>query len=138
MSATVAEARYNLRTVARTVAARLDVDPRNLSYDERRDYNRNLAAEILRYPNGFTPEILASAAQIRDQGPQADSLSVWGSFIGDVTDTVLNTGASVAGIGNGVLTAARWSAWLIPLAVVAFVILWLMRRPPSGPHPARA
>lgn len=57
----------NIRTASRNVAARLGVDPAALSYEERIRYNKELAAEILRYPRSFTDATLAAARVVADQ-----------------------------------------------------------------------
>lgn len=56
---------YNLRTARGNVARRLGItDTAALDYDARVAYLRALAAEILRYPQSFTEETLATARRV--------------------------------------------------------------------------
>jgi hypothetical protein len=54
--------RANLATAKRNALASLSLaDSSNLTFEERVAYNKALAAEILKYPQSFTPETVASA-----------------------------------------------------------------------------
>ena len=54
--------RANLATAKRNALASLSLgDSSNLTFEERVAYNKSLASEILKYPQSFTPETLASA-----------------------------------------------------------------------------
>ena len=66
------QSRYNLKTASRNVAKRLNLDPQNLSHEERRSYNLGLAEEIQKYPNSFTPLALEIASKVKDQGALLD------------------------------------------------------------------
>ncbi len=124
MSATVETARYNLRTVAANVAARLEVDPRVMTYDRRREYNRALAAEILKYPLAFTPEILAIAGNIRDQGALTAETS-WGDFASEVVNEAATLSVPVLGNFTNKLL------WIIALGVVVWIFANRRTPPPA-------
>ncbi len=73
----------NLATASRNVAARLGVDPANLSsYEIRVQYNKELAAEILKYPQSFTEGTLESARIVSEKtySDLQDASFSWGDF----------------------------------------------------------
>lgn len=125
MAVTAENARLNLRTVSANVAARLGLNPANMTYDQRRGYNVELAAEIQKYPQSFTPEILAIASKIKDTGALSDSSFSWGDF---GSETLGNAPAVLGGFTNKLLMG---------LVVVAVAYIVVKNWPP-GASPARA
>lgn len=107
---TAVQSRLNLRTASRNVAARIGVTPPALTYAERIVYNRELAAEILKYPQSFTAEVLAIADNIagKTYSPLEDTSFDWGEFAGEV-------GA------NATFTAH----WLLPAAAIMGIVVGL-------------
>lgn len=131
---TAENARLNLRTAARNVAERLGVDPANMDQAQRIAYNRALAAEILKYPQSFTPEIIEIAQRIgyTDSANLEDASFSWGEFAAEAISPAAEAAQS---IGQGALNVANLSRWLIPAAVIFFVFLWISNhagRPPAA------
>lgn len=95
----------NLKTAARNVAARLGItDTRNMTHEIRIAYNKELTAEILRYPQSFTAETLAVAKDISDNDHRlADPSFSFGEFGSAVLD---NATVVIPAFGKSVLTAA--------------------------------
>lgn len=127
MSATGTENTYNLRTARQRVAASLGVDPANLSYEKRIEYNRALAGFILQYPAGFSDSTLATAADIagRSYDDLADPSFNWGEFADDVAATAVPV---LDGFQNKLLL-------IVAVAAVAWVFF---NSRPSSPTPAPA
>lgn len=99
-----------------------------------------VAAYILAHPASFdtgaadlTNPVLSAAKAFNTA--QTDPGGGLRDYLAAVGDNLAGAGTAVAGIGQGVLTAASWSRWLIPLALVAAVIIWLSNhagRPPAS------
>ena len=89
MAVTAENARLNLRTVARNVADRLGVDPADMDATQRIAFNQDLAAEILKYPQSFTPEILAIAEGKRFAIAEQDDSIDWGQFTTEVASNAV-------------------------------------------------
>lgn len=109
----------NLRTAARNVRARLGLPETNqMSYEQRTTYVKELAAEVLKYPQSFTPETLNRAAQTAGKNYAAlDSTDfAWGDF---VTETA-NNAKPVLGFTFGILAV---------VAVLYFTFLASANRP---------
>lgn len=85
---TQAQNAANLRTASRNVAARLGVDPAALTYNERIRYNKELAAEILRYPQSFTDATLSTARTVAGQEYSAleDTSFDFGAFVDETAE----------------------------------------------------
>lgn len=124
MSMPLENAKANLRTASRNVAERLGVDPMNMSYEQRRAYNAALKAEILRYPESFTPEIVAIAEKVQDDGA-LDMSSAWGEFAPELT-------------GNVVPVLNDFTNKLLITAVILGVVWIVVNQRPGGPSPAVA
>lgn len=114
MAVSAENARLNLRTAERNVAARMGIDPgdNQLSYDQRRAFNSALQAEILRYPQSFTPEILRIAQTTQDDGSLDDASF---SFSAMADSTLGNVVPVLEGFTNKLL-------WILALGVVVWVI----------------
>ena len=118
--------RQNLRSAERLVAQEMGVDPdanSSLSYEQRGEFSRRLAAKILAYPDRFTAETVATAQAIagRTLDPLADASFSWSDFSSAVTDNALAIGDSVADVGRGVTGTLSSVKWLLPLAAVVAV-----------------
>lgn len=121
---TTEQARLNLRTVVRIVRTRmgLPLDSDQFPYDVRNRYWKELAAEILKYPQSFTPEILQSAqfALTRDLGPLEDTSFQWGEFGDEVAANAPGVALKASSIALGVLSV---------VAVFYFALLAAKHRP---------
>lgn len=122
--ATAEQSRYNLRTAQTRVAARLGIsDPRSISYDIRREYNRALAEEILKYPQSFDATALANArASLEKDFSNIEGTSFDLTLFADaVADQAAETLPSV---GNKLLLAAV-------VVAVAYVAVRAWRAAPA-------
>ncbi|WP_415907275.1 hypothetical protein [Oleiharenicola sp. Vm1] len=109
----------NLRTAARNVRARLGLPETNqMSYEQRTNYVKELAAEVLKYPQSFTQETLNRAAQTAAKNYAAldNTDFAWGDF---VTETA-NNAKPVLGFTFGILAV---------VAVLYFTFLASANRP---------
>lgn len=122
MAVTAENARLNLRTAAGNVAARLGVDPANMTYDQRRGYIVELAAEIQKYPQSFTPEILAIAARAKDPGAMQDDAFAWSEALG------LTVAAAVPVLGG----FTDKLLLILGVAVVAYVVVKAVQSKPAA------
>ncbi len=113
--ATLENARLNLRTAARNVQASMGLSgaSANWSTDQVTAYNKALAAEVLRYPNSFTPEILATAQLLlgRQYTSIEDATFAWGEF---GAETLANAPGVLGGFTNKLIIA------VVVVAVVYF------------------
>ncbi len=108
----------------------LSDDVSSWSYDERIAYNKALATYIAQNASSFPAQSVGTAnavlnehaSAIQDTGFLSD-LSAFGSAFGD---EVVNAGESVAGIGQGFLSFASLTKYLIPLAgiIIVGILLW--------------
>ncbi len=108
----------------------LSDDVSSWSYDERIAYNKALATYIAQNASSFPAQSVGTAnavlnehaSAIQDTGFLSD-LSAFGSAFGD---EVVNAGESVAGIGQGILSFASLTKYLIPLAgiIIVGILLW--------------
>lgn len=131
--ATEAQSAYNLKTAAARVSARLgltDIADSDWTYDQRTQYNKALAQEILLYPQSFTDQTLESARRVADK----DYQPLQGSDpFGEFTDAFIEEAKiTLPSIGNKLLIGA------VIVAVVYFgVKAWASRpapvRPPAPP-----
>ena len=98
------------------------------SYDERTNYNKALAKIIKDSPTSFATQDVATASQVEraDYSPLASADFSFSDFGSAVVDNVVDAGNSVAGIGKGVLSAAKLAQYAIPIAGVALLVFWLM------------
>lgn len=110
----------NLKTARTVVAGRLGVDPSNMTYDQRTQYNIALAQYISKYPNSFDPATLDIARRILQQ-PAYQAL----------TDTSLDLGAFVdqtlanANNLNPLNPSGAIGKWVVGIGLSALAI-WLI------------
>ncbi len=102
---TQAQSAYNAKTAAARVAARLNLDPANLSYEQRAAYNKALAEEMLKYPQSFTAEALESARIIA--GKTYEQLQDPSFSLGAFGDAFLEEAkVTLPSVGNKLLIGA--------------------------------
>lgn len=108
---TETNARLNLKTAAANVRARmgLGADSTAWTYEQRTEYNHALAAEILKYPNSFTPEILAIASRIAN------------TVYTDLDDATLDWAQFAGEVGGNALSLAQVAAWVSILVGVIVI-----------------
>lgn len=113
MAATPENSLLNMRTASANVRRQLGLSdqPGTWTYEQRVSFNKELAAEVLRYPNSFTDDTVASARAISDKtyASLSDASIDWGAFAADVAEEV---GFNLKGL---VLTVAI-------VAAVAYVL----------------
>lgn len=124
----------NLAETVRQVRARLKLPyPGPIPRDRLGEYMRTLSTEILINPGSYTATAVANARRYLE-APDAAPLETFG--IGDAV-TVFSTefaaqaatvGNAAADVGRGVVNTARLVPWLLPLAVVTALGLFLFRR----------
>lgn len=118
-SVTVAQNAANLRTVRARVAARLGIDPANIaSYEQRTQYNKALAAEIVAFPQSFNSGTLDTARRVlgTNYQPLADTSFDFGAYVDEFSNEVSETLPSV---GNKLLVGL-----VIVAAVYVAVRAW--------------
>lgn len=126
------------------------------SQDQRISFITGLSNTILQYPQSFSDASIASAQSVLGQNMNGMTLddfvssspdgsaTLQSAFVDTLADSVLSTGASIASIGTGaaallnnlgsavgnistgVANASNLSSWLVPVAAVAFVALFVM------------
>lgn len=83
---------YNMRTLAANVRSRMALpdSPSAWTYQQRIEYNKQLAAEIAARPQSFTPEVvgLADSIQGKSYEPLEDPSLAWGEFAADLAPRV--------------------------------------------------
>lgn len=123
----------NPRTLAiQTVRADLGLSntPSDWTYNERVKYNKALADYITAHASEFPPQDLAVAQDIAAQtaSPLADNglLSDLGTFGSAFGDELLSAGEKVGAIGTGVLDSVSAVGKLLPVAVVALFVVYVL------------
>lgn len=119
--------RQNLRSAERLVALEMGVNPDDnsgLTYEQRSEFSRLLAAKIAQYPERFNDATRKTAGLVasRTFDPMGDPSFDWTDFASDLADNAIAAGDSVADVGRGVTAGFSTLKWLIPLAVVAAVV----------------
>lgn len=126
----------NLLSARRLAAARVGwsgIDPSGMSFTLREAYNTELQSIILQYPDRFAPGVVA-AARARTPDGELETYGVTAAaadFARELGNQVAETGAAVAGIGEGVKSTLSLTRYLIPVAAVAalvFALAGLRRR----------
>lgn len=99
--------------------------PSDWTYAQRISYNNALAVYIANNPDSFSTQSVGTANQVLNENnsPLSDTgfisdLSAFGSAI---TDEAISAGESIGGIGNGVLSLASATRYLIPIAGVIII-----------------
>lgn len=113
-----------MRTLAGNVRARLGLpaSPASWSYDQRVAYLRALSADVLRYPQSFTADQLATAREIAA-----------GSYPG-LSSAAFDFGALGAEIATNAAPAIGQAKWLVWGAVALGLVLLFFR---YGPQPRK-
>jgi hypothetical protein len=139
---TDAEAQANLAELVRTTRARLGLPANGIVPVERQgEYFRALSAAILANPAAYPPTSVENARRNQnapDQSPITsygvrDALADFGSGLADQAARI---GGAAASIGQGVIASANLMRWLLPIAIVAAVALFLWRRV-GAPSPSK-
>lgn len=107
----------------------LNDNPSTWSYEDRTRYNNALAAYEQANPDQFSGADLATIDRVAGtQYQELDDTSFLGG-IGDfgnaLVDEAAAAGNAVGGVGRGVLNTFSLSAYLIPLAVIAAIVIGL-------------
>jgi hypothetical protein len=132
MSLTAAQYAANLASARRVAAAQVGwTGPTaDIPYEQKGAYLTALAHVILKSPQAFTEQTLATARLQLTKSPYEalDTYDV-GDAVGDFTDEFAtqagDLGESVASVGEGVKNTLSLTRYLIPLALVAAVVIWL-------------
>lgn len=114
----------NLKTIARNVALRMGLDEANLSYEERISFNKELSAEILKFPQSFTESTLAIASRVNGQTYRhLDAASFdWSDF----GSAIAAEGASINNAVNPFSEKNR--KWILGVAVAGAAVYFLAPR----------
>ena len=95
---------------------------------EKRAYLAAVAEFRQRNPALFTPAELASAANYQSAStvtdPKFSYVSEFGKELGNRVEAI---GSQVAGVGEGIFSGLSLMRWLIPVAVVVAVGIWLWK-----------
>ena len=79
-------------------------------------------------PGLFTPAELSAAANYAGMGAsKTPEFSYVGTFGRELANRVEEIGGQVAGVGEGIFSGLSLMRWLIPVAVVAAVGIWLWK-----------
>lgn len=93
---TAEQSRLNMKTAAANVRAAMGLpeDRTRWTYEQRNAYLRQLAEYVLRFPQSFTPETLATAQSVAGKTfqPLDDTSLDWGEF----REEVIANGAALA------------------------------------------
>lgn len=88
-------------------------------------------AFIAANPAEFTAAQVVIAKRMVDawgiNTPLLDTSFDWGMLADEVGSNVVAAGESIAGVGQGVLSAFKMSSWLIPVGVFVFVAIYLYK-----------
>lgn len=133
---TAANYAANLKTAAGNAAATAGVSglpPSEFTLAQRTAYNKALVAQILAYPNSFSPETLNIAATMNtDYGRRG---YYFDSALGTIASSVADTATAINPLAVGNIgTVGKY----ILLALVVLAAFWLFLKTPKGPTPAHA
>lgn len=108
----------NLKTAGRNAAAAIGVNPGNLTYEERTAFNKALAAEVLKYPQSFSDETLATARRIAavEYQPLQDA----GFDLSDFANATVDNAGRIVDAGGSFLKK------LLVVAVVAVAAFYFL------------
>lgn len=129
----------NLAGTVRAVRSRLKLPPAGaVPRDRLGEYMRVLSAEILADPGSYTAQAVENARRYL-AAPDAAPLESFGLgdaatvFAGEVARQAVNIGEGAAAVGSGVVNTAKLTRYLIPVAVVLAIYLFITRRvsPPA-------
>jgi hypothetical protein len=79
----------NMQTARRVIGERLGVNPNNLTFTQREEYIRALAAYVMQFPAAFAPLTVTAAQRIATLPPSmplADTSFSWSDFGGGILD----------------------------------------------------
>ena len=109
----------NLQTARTVISQRLSVDPLNMTYDQRTQYNIALAQYITQYPNSFAPDTLDIARRILQQ-PAYSALQDTSLDLGQFVDDALQNANDL----NPLNPTGLIGQWVVGIGLVVFA-LWL-------------
>ncbi len=107
----------------------LDTNPSDWTYEQRAQYNAELARVLLTMPGASDVDkynaniVLNNQFQPLEPNGFLTDISVFGTEFGN---QAIRAGESVASIGNGVLNTAKLASWVIPAASLAVVVILLL------------
>lgn len=133
MALTPEAAAENLANAVAAVRAALGFAPSGPVPIERHgEYIRALSAYILREPSNYTEAAVANArrwANTADVELQRYTVTdAAGDFFGEVGNQALRIGEGAAAVGQGVVNTAKMMRWLLPIAALVVVGLFIWRR----------
>ncbi len=123
MPATPENAALNMRTLRANIIAQLGLPAaaNEWTFDQRVAYLRELADGVVRYPNSFTAEQLATAERIR------------AANYGELADTSFDTGEFIAGALDNVPEVLGSVGKYLLLAAVVLGAVWIVTTKPKLP-----
>lgn len=105
------------------------ITPANLSPEDRTRLLDYTFAYVADHPTQFTEAQVRIAKQnVAAWGintPLLDTSFDWGMLASEMGDNAVKLGESVASVGQGIMGTFNMMKWLIPLAVLAFIAIWL-------------
>ncbi|MBA3849351.1 MAG: hypothetical protein C0502_05070 [Opitutus sp.] len=126
MPATAANAARNMRTLSANIRARLGLpdSPALWTYEQRATFLRQLSADVLRLPDSFTAEQVATARRIAGQTYE------------QLADTSFDLGAFAAEAGRNAAPALVETKWIVWGLVAFALLIALFRFGPRGQRSA--
>lgn len=121
----------NLHTAADLVAAQMQVDKNNLTYDQRLQYDKALAVVITKYPERFTSQAVLNAQDSLKKNftPLDNTGFDVNAFGGALVDNALAVGAKIGQVGqaalDSVVNISTVLKYALPVAAVFFLYLWV-------------
>jgi hypothetical protein len=105
--------------------------PANLSPEERTRLLDYTFAYVAAHPGDFLPSQVAIAKQHVDSWgtntPLLDASFDWGMLASEMGSNVVKAGEAVASVGQGVLNTFKLGSWLLPVAAVVLVGIYLWK-----------
>ncbi|MDD2764181.1 MAG: hypothetical protein PHE83_09440 [Opitutaceae bacterium] len=139
MPLTVENFAANLVTARRIVGERLGVDPSNLTFEERKQFVKALAAYITQYPLSFAPNVL-EAARVELQSGEHGALTGTGYDLGQFVDEALVNARKINPLDPEKINTTL--LWLLGATVIVAIFYWVSKawfaRPSPKPSPSEA
>ncbi len=124
----------NLHTASHLVAAQMGVDPANLTYEQRIQYDKALAVVITKYPERFTEQAVRNAQDSLKKNftPLDNTGFDVGAFGGALVDNAVVIGNKLGGVGQNALDAlsnvSTVLKWGLPIAALFFLYLYTKKK----------
>ncbi|MFT3870475.1 MAG: hypothetical protein QM715_18655 [Nibricoccus sp.] len=107
------------------------ITPANLSPEDRTRLFDYTFAYVAQHPEQYEPRQVEIAkrhvAAWGTNTPLLDTSFDWGLLAREVGENVLKAGEAVASVGQGVLNTFKLGSWLIPVAAVVLVGIYLWK-----------